>query len=118
MSDAFPTVPNRDSRKMQPLPYRVYHEDKCSSLISINNKQIAVFWGNTERHPKNFEWCTEEQRINHIAYASHAMNYLPLVQDELERIYSMEDMPEEAIKAIETLMKTIYYEGVPKYAGK
>ena len=56
------------------------------------------------------------QMVAHAEYGQHVMNYFPIVQAELERIYGMEDMPEEAIKAIEKLMELTYFEGVPPYA--
>lgn len=109
--------PNLDSRHMQPLPWKRDEREpgKCISLHSANNKAICSFWGGDERHPENFEWCTAAQMERHAAYAEHACNNYPLMQSELERIYGMEDMPEEAIKAIEALMEKTYYEEVPPH---
>lgn len=114
-----PITPNLDSRPMHPLPWREEKEGafvKASNVMSVNNKNIATFWGDDERHPKNFELPTTAQREKHVAYAIHACNLFPTVQGELERIYAMEDMPEEALKAIEALMEEIYYEEVPPNA--
>lgn len=53
--------------------------------------------------------------IAHAEYGMHAMNHFPAMQKAIEEIYSMEDMPEEAIKAIEELMEKTYREDVPPY---
>lgn len=109
-------VLNADSRPMQPLPWREEKQEgivNASHITSANNKQVATFWGNDDRHPQNFEWCTTAQREKHVAYTIHCCNSFPHIQAELEKIYGMEDMPEEAVKAIEALMEKIYYEEVP-----
>lgn len=103
-----PTTPHTDARHMQPLPWKSEEEDKSHSLMAYNGKFIATFYGNDERHPQNMQWCTQAQRKRHIAYTLHACNHFPLMQSELERIYNMEEMPEDAIKAIEALMEKVY----------
>ena len=114
----YKSVPNNDSRRMQALPWTAdaREEGKCITLESANHKAICSFWGADTRYSENYEWCTNAQKENHAVYAQHALNYFPIVQAELERIYAMEEMPEEAIKAIEKLMELTYFEGVPPYA--
>ena len=118
---AVPEIPNRDSRRMQPLPWEECYREpgKCLDIKSQHTgKQIMSFWGSDKRHPKNLEWCTEAQILAHGKYALHCCNRFPDVLREIERIYWMEDMPEKAVKAIEALMERVYLqpEEVPHYA--
>lgn len=117
---AVPAVPNHDSRHMQSLPWSIVDEGegKAPTMRSAGKKAIASFWGGDTRHPQNFEWCTAAQAQRHAHYAAHACNAFPVIQREIERIYFMEEMPEDAIKAIEALMEKFYYEEVPKYVGE
>lgn len=118
------SVPNRDSRVMHPLPWfrgGPQGSGDYYSLVSASNKFICTFWGGDERNPKNFQWPTEQQKERHASYAMHVINYFPLIQQTIEKIYLMEEMPEEAIKAIEYLMEKIYLESMemPSFmAGK
>lgn len=112
-------IPNIDSRRMQPLPWGLVPcgDGECISVeSSASAKHICSFWGGDLRHPKDLSWPTGAQMDLHAKYALHACNAFPVIQRELERIYYMEDMPEEAVKAIEVLMGKFYYEGVPPYA--
>lgn len=118
MATPIPTVPNNDSRRMQPMPWRLEEGENITELYSASNKHIASFWGNDERHPENLEWCTESQRQRHAAYVHHACKSFPRVQEALERIYGMEEMPEEAIKLIEAVMEECYLGEVPPNAHK
>ncbi len=118
IESVFKTVPNNDSRRMHPLPWKIepIEEFKCITLQSSSRRQICSFWGGDVRYSDNHEWPTSAQMEAHAAYGQHALNYFPIIQKEIERIYGMEDMPEEAIKAIEKLMELTYFEGVPPYA--
>lgn len=113
------TIPNKDARTMQPLPWKLepHEQGKCISVYSANKKFVCSFWGGDMRHPKNFEWCTGAQMIAHANYGAHAMNHFPAMQRAIEEIYNMEDMPEEAIKRIEALMEKTYYEEMPPYVA-
>lgn len=111
------TVPNHDSRRMHPLPWQRNNEDKCTSLISASGKIVATFWGNDERMKDDYRWPTEAQRFAHVDYAEHACNAFPIIQAALEEIYSMEDMPEEAIKKIEAVMAEAYFDALPPAMG-
>lgn len=103
---------------MHPLPWRIYirEEEKCITLESPTRRAICSFWGSDTRYSKNYEWCTHAQMEAHARYGEHALNHFPMIQAEIERVYQMEDMPEEALKAIEALMEKTYFEGVPSYA--
>lgn len=103
-----PEVVNNDSRLFQPLPWHDVEEEKYHDIIAYSDKIIAMVYGNDTRHPKNMQWCTEVQRRRHVKYILHACNSFPLILKIIEMIYNMEDMPEEAIKAIETMMDRIY----------
>jgi hypothetical protein len=106
----------------EPLPWRhdIAEEGKCITLESASRKSICSFWGADTRYSENYEWCTSAQMKAHARYAEHALNWFPVIQAELERIYAMEEMPEEAIKAIEALMEKSYLTDMemPPYAGK
>ena len=120
MTETFKEVPNIDSRRMQPLPWKIepIEEYKCVTLRSASRKSICSFWGGDTRYSENQEWCTSKQMVAHATYAEHALNWFPVIQAELERIYAMEEMPEEAIKAIEALMEKSYLNDMemPPYA--
>lgn len=111
-------IKHTDARITQPLPWKLEQEDKCTNLMSVNDKHIATFWGNDERHPRNLEWCTESQRLKHAEFAVHACNYFGAAQNVIEWIYGMHGLPEEAIKGIEDLFSIAYFEGAPIYVGK
>lgn len=122
MTDILEEVDNRDSRRMHPLPWvQAYPEaGKCIDVRSERTrKNILSFWGGDKRHPQNLEWCTSEQMRNHAAYTLHCVNLFPHILAEIERIYGMEEMPEEAIKAIESMMEYIHLppEKMPPYTG-
>lgn len=117
-SNLLTTVKNSDARAMHMLPWRLQENDMCTDLMSHSGKHILTFWGNDDRMKLNTNWCTEKQRKNHAAYVEHAVNNFPAMQKMIEEIYNMEDMPEEAIKAIESLMSKTYFEGVPATMAK
>ncbi len=100
---------------MQPLPWELGEDEKCIHLIARTQRCIATIWGNDERHPKNLEWCTVEQRKNHAAYIEHACNAFPIMQDSMERLFSIPGMPPLALEEIKRLMEQCYFEGVPPY---
>lgn len=116
----YKSVPNNDSRRMQSLPWTadIRERERCITLEAANHKAICSFWGADTRYSENYEWCTSKQMEAHASYAEHVLNNFPLIQSEIERIYAMEDMPEEAIKAIEALMEKIYLNmmEMPPYA--
>jgi hypothetical protein len=121
MTDLLKEVDNRDSRRMQPLPWVLcYHEPgKCIDVHSDHTrKHIMSFWGGDKRHPQNLEWCTAAQVAEHAKYTLHCVNLFPHILDTIDYIYRMEEMPEEAIKAIEAMMEHIYLskEEMPPYA--
>ena len=114
-------VKNEDSRNMQALPWIVdpREDGKAVTLSSQHSgKVICSFWGGDERDEKNYSWCTEAQMQRHAKYAEHVLNMFPHILGQIEEIYRMEDMPEEAIKAIEGMMEHIYLEPeeMPPYA--
>ena len=117
---SYKSVPNIDSRRMQPLPWKIepVEEFKCITLQSSSRRNICSFWGADTRYSENYEWCTSKQMEAHASYAEHVLNNFPLIQSEIERIYAMEDMPEDAVKAIEALMEKIYLNmmEMPPYA--
>lgn len=122
MSESQPvqTVHHTDSRTMQPLPWRVEKEGafvKSFTMISTNNKQIATFWGSDERHPQNYEWCTHAQMEEHAKYTGHACNSFPLLQQTLEALYALPDLPAAAKEVIESVMEKTYYEKVPPHVS-
>ena len=110
------TEPNNDSREMQPLPWRVQAEDKCSKLVSASDKEVATFWGNDERVPKNYAWPTTAQRLRHVEYAAHACNHFPKMQQTLVTLYGMKQ-EEGASALIEKVLNEAFFEGVPPYVG-
>lgn len=112
-------VPNTDSRAIMPLPYVVEDQnDGCTSVKSQSaGKTILTLWGADERDSSNHHWCTKAQRLRQVEYCLHAINHFPAIQNALEAIYAMEDMPEEAIIAIELCMEKVYYANVPPIVG-
>lgn len=113
------SVPNRDSRTMQPLPWKLEHFDgTATDMLAHNGKAIASFWGGDERHPKNLQWPTRDQMLRHAKYAAHACNAFPKLIQALETLYEDSRTIPEVKTFIEAVMKENYTEEVPPYAGK
>lgn len=113
-------MPHTDSRAMHSLPWRLQPREpgKCVSMSSYNGKSICSFWGSDERHPGNFDWCTESQKEKHAIYAEHAINTFPAMQRTLIEIANMEDVPVSIAFLVEKTLRETYIEEVPPHGGK
>lgn len=120
MHDLLMQVPNIDSRKMQPLPWRIdlTAYGKCITIRSRTDRDIMSFWGGDSRDPKNAEWCTAAQMEAHAKYTEHVVNHFPDLQALITMLYERGQMNQITRELIEKTMEKCYYAEVPPYVGK